>query len=460
MPTSLDLTLPEPRRTRSRPGFFQVLTFLAVLAALAVLLLRGAPGGGRSPTPDFAEAERLRRLGEDLEKRHLYAQADDVWAEYARAADLSPAERAELVFRRGLCLKQAGRYAEAARRFTEVESLPLGAEKMRRAHQLLLECLTALGKREAREYASRLFATGAAPEKGTVLARVGDVEIAKEELRERLVEDAERISTLQGVPMTPAEIRKKAEEFAEAQLRNPEATKAVLEGLIREKLLYLEALRRNYADDETTLRALSRLREGYLAQRVLEAEFQEALKALGPTELSNHYEANKEKYLEKPSVEFSRAAFATEAEARSALEKMRSGDAEALAALERVAERAFEGQPLPGIGWAAEAAAQLFALEEGALGDRPIEAGGRHYVFRVEKKHPARQLTFAEAEPRVRADLASAKRDEALKALGDSLAREFGVEVIPELERKPAPGEAPPSGEKEGAAGAEAKGGS
>ena len=460
MPTSLDLTLPEPRRTRSRPGLLQVLTFLAVLAALAVLLFRGAPGGGRSAAPDLAEAERLRRLGEDLEKRHLYAQADEVWAEYARAADLSAAERAEVLFRRGLCLKGAGRYAEAARRFTEVETLPLGSEKMRRAHQLLLECLTALGKLDARAYVSRLFATGSAPEKGTTLARVGDLEITKEELRERLAEDAERVSTLQGVPMTPAEIRKKAEEFAEAQLRNPEATKAVLEAAIREKLLYLEALRRNFADDETTARALSRLREGYLAQRVLEAEFQEALKALGPTELSNHYAANKEKYVEKPSVEFSRAAFATEAEARSALEKMRAGDAEALAALERAPERAFEGEPLPGIGWAAEAAAHLFALEEGALGDRPIEANGRHHVFRVEKKHPARQLTFAEAEPRVRADLASAKRDEALKALGESLARDFGVEIVPEFEGKPAPSEAAPSGERAGPPDAGAKGGS
>ena len=87
MKSSLDLSLPEAPRRRSRPGILAVLTFLAAAGCLALLILdpKGAPGAG-TPAATSA-AERLRSLAADLEKRTLHHQAAEVWDEYLAAAD-------------------------------------------------------------------------------------------------------------------------------------------------------------------------------------------------------------------------------------------------------------------------------------------------------------------------------------------------------------------------------------
>ncbi|MBI4601323.1 MAG: peptidyl-prolyl cis-trans isomerase [Planctomycetes bacterium] len=452
MASSLDLSLPEPPRQRGRGGLVQWLTFLGVLAVLAALGF-GLPRGGGRPARGLAkspeEALRLKSLATDLEKRTLYVQAEQVWAEYMESSELTPEERAEVLYRRGKCLAEGGRHAEAARRLSEVEGFPVPREEKRKARQLLLECLAAHGKQDVRDSVARAFAIGE-EEKGTVVARVGSDGITKEEVRADLVSSLERMLKLQGAPMTPAELAAKAAELADQELKEPERAKAALMRAVSQRVLYREGLERGFADDPDTHGAVARFRRELIANRVVEAEVEGAMKALGPTELKNHYEAHVERFTEKPGVEFSYAPFPGAAEAEGAIAKLKDPGTAAEVKLKRASGAAVPGEPVPDLGPSAEVAAHVLALAEGEVSSRPIEHAAAFYVFRAEKKRPERQLAFEEAEPRVRADLAAAKREEALQGLQALLSEKFRVELLDPAaagkEELPGPGAGTESG--------------
>ena len=170
MPSSLDLSLPEGPRPKARLQLLPIVTCLLAAAILAVLLLgREAEAPGAKAPADAAEVERLRNLGEGLERRTLYSQAADVWGEYLATAALEPDQRGLIVYRRGKCLTLAGRHAEAIRYLSEADWLPLPSEQKREAGRLLLECLAAVGKIDVREELSRKLALGTDEEGSTVL---------------------------------------------------------------------------------------------------------------------------------------------------------------------------------------------------------------------------------------------------------------------------------------------------
>lgn len=211
MATPLDLSLPAPPRQRYRSGLIPWLTLLATLIVIVLIVLerkeRSTPAEAANNT---AEAERLKNLAIELEKRTLYVQAEQVWAEHMALAKLTPQEQADLVYRRGKCLKEGGKYAEAARSLSEVDSFPVTRDEKRRARQLLVECLDALGKRDVRDSLSRAFAVGEETQ-GTAVARIGEEVVTKEELRAELLGEVSQSLRLDGAPFTPGELEKKTD---------------------------------------------------------------------------------------------------------------------------------------------------------------------------------------------------------------------------------------------------------
>ena len=431
MTSALNLSLPEAPRPRPRAGMLQWLTFLAVAVVLALLLVKqnDTPADRTAGAPE--EIERLKTLATDLERRTLYPQAERAWAEYMAVASLTPLEIARTLYRRGKCLKEGGQYAEAARWLMEVEASPVPREEKRKSRRLLLECLAALGKQDVRDTVARSFATRE-EEKGTVLARVGSDAITREELRAEITGSLEQALKLQGAPLTPAELTLKAREVAETQLSQPESAREALLQAISARVLYRKGLERGFADDTTTLKAISRFRRNFIAHRVVESELEVAMKNPGATDLANHYAANKERFIEKQSAEFSYATFPDRTTAQTALERLRADSSAQAEELQKASGAAVAGQPVPEIGVSAEISVHLLTLGEGELSDRPIEQSGSFYIFRVEKKRPERQLSLEEAESLVKADLSTLKRKEAIGSLQAQLSQEFHVEILDE----------------------------
>ena len=426
MASSLDLSLPAAPPSRGRGGFVQWLTLLGVLAIIGILVWRSLGPTATLPGGTEANADSFKELATKLEKRTLYGEAEKAWAGYMAAAELSTDERADTLYRRAKCLKEEGLYAQAAGRLSELDSLDVSQERKRAARRMLLECLSALGKNTVRDDLSRSFAVRD-EERGTVIARVGGDEITREELREELSTMAEQVFRQQGVPLTPTERESRALAFVEQQMDTPEAARQALMGLITSRLLYREGLERGLADESALPKVMERFRRQHIATSVVEAEQERALSSLGPTEISNHFEAHKERFIEPARTEFSYAAFPTLDAAAQALATMASGGQ---VGLERVAGAALRGQPLPAIGLAPELTAHILALDEGEVSDRPLVHAGRSFIFRAEKRHAQRQLALDEAEPQVRADLARRKSAEAIEALQTLLGQKFRVEIL------------------------------
>ncbi len=438
MASSLDLSLPEPPKQRQRSGLVGWLTLFVALGVLVLMLLDRKE---RAPPAEAvnisAEADRLKSLAAELERRTLYVQAEQVWGEYMQAAKLTAQEQADLAYRRGKCLKEGGKYAEAARRLSEVDTFPVTRDEKRRARQLLVECIDALGKREVRDNLSRAFAVGEET-KGTAVARVGEEEVTKEELRAEIVNEVEQGLKMQGAPLAPAELQKKAAEIADSELKDAEGLRRVTQQAVSRRVLYLEGLERGFGDDAASLEAITRFRRDHIANRVIEAESENALKALGPTEIKNHFEANKAKFVEKAGVEFSFARFPGAAEAETAIARLKDPAKASEVKLEKAKGVASSGEPVPEIGVAApEVTAHLLALGEGEVSKAPIEVAGAFYLFKAEKKRPERQLTAEEAEPKARAELAQVKRKEAMENLRTLLSQKFKVEMLDAKEPPP-----------------------
>lgn len=436
MNQQLDLSLPQSPR-KSRAGAAGWLVFLLTLGNLALLIVlvlsaQGRSAGGANGDP-VNSPESLKQLAETLERRTLYSQAAEVWKEYAEVAELSPQEAAGILYLRGKNLQLAGSYLEAARYLSQYEGLSstlVSREDRRRAARLISDCLFALDKVEAQEQFVKAYTSLGVEEQGTVIARVAGDPITLGELRAALARQALSILRMRGAPLGPEEARQQAEEMARQQLEKTEVLQQALQQLVRTKVLYREALARQYAEEKRTVEDLAELRRNYLADRLIQDHIEEVAGAITRTDLENHYAANKESYIEKPSVEFSQQKFATEAAAREALAALDGSQ------FEKGAGPAVTREPLPGLGRSAEATAHLLALDEGRSGDRPIRIGDAWYIFRCDRKHPRRQKTFEEAEPQVRADLLLAKQREALERLQGVLAQKYRVEILSEAIEK------------------------
>jgi hypothetical protein len=453
----VDLSLPEAPRQRARGGWIPPLTLLVSLAVLALAVLaRLEPPPGAPPAPAAEDVERLKVVAEDLEKETLYLEAATAWEEYAErvAASLDASARKDLLFRRARCLKEGGSYAAAARLLNEHNRLDIPKSEKKEARLLLLECLSALGKQEVRAHLARNFAIGSDEVSDAAVARVGGEAITRDELRAEIALAARDFLQASGAPLSPGELEARVSEVVDRQLADPEAAKEALLRLVSARVLHREGLERGLAGDEETALALDRFRRHYVGSRVVAEEEEKARSSLGPTEIKNHYEAHKEKFVEKASAEISLARFARREEAEAAIEKLRA-DPAADVGFEKAAGTAVQGAPLPGIGLAPELTAHVLALKAGETSDRPLEHEGAFYLVRAERASPERQLSFEEAEPRVRADLALLKSREAMAALQEALGRKYQVEILDDALRAAA---ARAAGETAGTAAGEGKG--
>ena len=426
-----DFSLPEPKSHRRFP-FLAAATFLGVLACLALLVFRSrerpnAPSAVRPETRVRLSPEDLKRLAQDLERRTLYRQAAEAWREYLKAAwpELEPTQIHRVLYLQAKNLCDAGAYAEAARCLTEAEQYPAERKEKRRATRLLLECLSALGKEEVRTYVLRAKTVPGAREKGTAVARIGGEPVTLEDLRGELEERNLTLMQAAG-SLEPVEVlRRKARRAAEEKLNDPKFRKEFLKQYLTREVLYREALERRIQEGEAFKKALAAYRKELLARLLLQQEAEAACRSITETDLKNHYEAHRDRFVEPEGVFFAYRAFRTEEEARKAL----AGGDKAEGFTE-APQPAVRGAPLPGIGESPEAVALLFALNEGEVGGRPISIGGRWYLFKCIGKRPRRQKTFEEAKKEVWADLARAKRNEAARSIGELLSAKYEVEIL------------------------------
>jgi len=419
----LELNLPpeSARRGADPKAAILLILSLATFGLVAWIALRG--GGALTPAagPE-GEAKLLADLADTLERRTLYGAAADVLARHIEAARPEGEALGQALYRRGRDLMLAGRHEEAARALLEAEARGLPDEERRRAKQLVLDCLSALGKHEAREEAARSLAEYGRTEAGGPVARLSGETISAGELVEELGREVRAEMAMQAASLPPGTFEQHVKEAVHARLRDEEALKQVAERMLAERVLFREAVERKLDQEPETAKEAERFRRAYLASRVVRALLQDV--RVTALDVQNHYEAHKEDYAIPEAVRISSARFDDRAAAEAALAAGAAGVP--FAPVEGWVER---GGSIPGIGRSAEVEAHLFALEPGKPSDRPIEAAKAFYLFRVEEKRPRRIPALDEARSRVETDLLAAKREEAIARLQAELSGKFNARI-------------------------------
>ncbi len=394
----LDLSLPESK-TRRRRSPWPFLLWLPLAGMLAILLARSP---GARPAPPLVD----RELAETLARRSLFGQAAEVWEELA-ARDPDPAEA---LFRAGLNRRLAGEPERALRDLYAAEHLGLAEEHRAESNRAVLECLASLGRFAERNEELKRRTGGEAPEKGAVVARVGEERILRAEL-DGAVRDEETARLLARGELS----REALDRAVAARMADPKGLAPVLRQILTRRVLALEALARGLDREPAFHRRLLAVRRDLLANQLLEDRLLEGIRVTDG-EIEDHWKAHPERYTEPEAVRFSLG--------------------EDPAKLEEVPGWHRRGDPFPGGARSAEADALLFALKPGEVSDRAVRVGDRELRFRVEEKRPARLRPLSEVRDRVREDLLARKRREAVEALRREAEARHPVVIVDEALRK------------------------
>ena len=438
--TQLDLSLPEaPKRTSSKgPIVLLVILQLAILGGvIALFLMQRSEDSGPSFGKALRSAERLQDLAIELEKQTLWSAAADAWKDYLEVAAIDDGATARIVYRRGLNLEKAGRSSEAARCFAAVtrqkgSGLELPSEERREAHRHLLECLSVLGKEEARERALEAFVVPDAQPTGTVVAQVGSDKISLEDLRTELIDQLAQTRRIYEPDLSPSDARQQAREQAERALGDAQGLARALQEKVSAEVLYRDGLARGFGSGADYERTMARFRRQYIASKVIDDLSARLAESVGESDIESWFKAHPDDFRAPEAVQFAWQRHATKAASDEALAALADSESTSLAAtgFNAASAPALRGRPLPDVGASPEANALLFALEPGEISTRPVEIDGTWFLLQSISRTPERALTLAEARDDVRRAVLAAKRQESLEKLQTQLAETYRVQVF------------------------------
>jgi parvulin-like peptidyl-prolyl isomerase len=247
-------------------------------------------------------------------------------------------------------------------------------------------------------------------------------------LRGSVVDDSQRID------IDEAEIARMREMWT-AQWRRPPTESeldALIDSVIREEILYREALAMGLDRDDTVVRRRLAQKMEFLADDL-------ATRA-EPTreELERFLEANLERYQLPARVSFAHIYFsvdrrgaATEGEARAALERIRAGESPDVLGDPFMLQRDYPLRTQQEVSqlFGSEFGKALFSMETRGWGG-PIRSSYGLHLVDVRRRDESRRPELDEVLDRLRNDLLSERRSEAMDTLVDSLKERYQITVV------------------------------
>lgn len=306
MNEELDLSLPEREEAGQRPrrrGGLLLLVLVAVLANMAVLIVRTRNDGGGSVSRGL-EPEARKQLAIKLEKQGLHAVAAAAWKDYLAAAGLEGEQAARIWYRIGTVYQDGEDFEQAlasycrSEAFAELEGLDL--ELARRTQ----ECLETMGKFAALRHAldERVGIGESAGKAGeTVVAEIGAQKITRAELDRRIEAQIER-QLAQFASHLPEDKRLRQKEEMLKELSSSSQQLGFLGQFVFEEILYRQARESKLAEDPAVRTMLRDQERSLLAAKVVEKEMADKI-SITPGDLETWYEAHKSEYMSEPEEE-------------------------------------------------------------------------------------------------------------------------------------------------------------
>ncbi len=194
---------------------------------------------------------------------------------------------------------------------------------------------------------------------------------------------------------------------------NPEGRKAVLEQLVSNKLLLLDAKRNLLEADPVFKAELAKVRDNLLVSFAAEKAF--ASVSVSDKDAEDYYENNKERFVSEESVNASHILVDSEEKALEILAKIKAGEIsfEDAARENSSCPSGQNGGNLGDFGrgqMVPEFDVAVFDMEVGAISETPVKTQFGYHLIKLNAKNAAETLPFAEIAPEIKDALLQEKR--------------------------------------------------
>ncbi|MBO5879255.1 MAG: peptidylprolyl isomerase [Clostridia bacterium] len=218
-----------------------------------------------------------------------------------------------------------------------------------------------------------------------------------------------------------------------AAYNNPEGRRAVLNQLIGNKLLLLDA-RRNLYEGEAAFRdQLAKLKESLLINYAGEKAISGA--KVDDAEARTYFDENQDQFMKEETVNASHILTKTEEEAAKILADIRAGKVTF-----EDAAREFSTCPSKNNGgnlgdfgkgqMVPEFDSAVFAMEVGEITDAPVKTQFGYHLIKLNAKNPAEAMNFADVKEDLKAMLLSEKQRKAYESKINQLKIMYPVDMM------------------------------
>ena len=229
------------------------------------------------------------------------------------------------------------------------------------------------------------------------------------------------LATVGGMPITEEDVNQFLQGLGQRGqgYNNPEGRRAVLEQLIANKLLLLDA-RRNLLEADPVFKAeLNRVKENLLVSFAAEKAFSTA--SVSDKEAEEYYENNKERFVSEETVNASHILVDTEEKALQILAEIKAGEIsfEDAARNNSSCPSGGRGGNLGDFGkgqMVPEFDAAVFAMEVGEISEAPVATQFGYHLIKLNAKNAAEVMPFAELAGEIKEALLQEKRHKAYES--------------------------------------------
>jgi peptidyl-prolyl cis-trans isomerase C len=223
------------------------------------------------------------------------------------------------------------------------------------------------------------------------------------------------LATVGGMPITEEEVNEFLANLGPRgqAYNNPEGRKAVLEQLVSNKLLLLDAKRNLLEADPVFKAELAKVRDNLLVSFAAEKAF--ASVSVSDKDAEDYYENNKERFVSEESVNASHILVDSEEKALEILAKIKAGEIsfEDAARENSSCPSGQNGGNLGDFGrgqMVPEFDVAVFEMEVGEISESPVKTQFGYHLIKLNAKNAAETLPFAEIAPEIKDALLQEKR--------------------------------------------------
>ena len=378
---------------------FAILIGIQILV-LTVLLAAILWGPQNNTTRALAmDPHKYREIAGRLQAAGVLEEAIVYYERFLNSTHADGESRASVAFSLGGLYESLGQFEKALSWHYMVELFDSHSRHRPEASKRIVALLEKLGKVAASKRALKKATSLQTPQGGPkgqakgslVLAQVGQKNIYLHDLDE-------------AIGQLPPQMQ--------GQLKSKEQKAQLLQKLVADEVLSQKAIRLGLDQRPDFLKKFAQIKKQFLVEQMLQSELKDQVK-IDEADLSNYFEANQDKYVQKERAQVSLIKVKTKKLAQSILSKLKSGQSFSdLAKKHSVDEgtkkdggnvKGFVTKGRPFEGYSQDISNKILETKAKKW-TKPLLSGGHYTIFWIRSKEKEKRPEYATVRPQVERD--------------------------------------------------------